>query len=75
MDGRKADGNTEPAGPTRQIRAGSVTVWIGLLLGACVPAVFVLTSWRRRVQMAELGRVSEQWLIEHRGYSGPYSDR
>ena len=45
-----------------------MTVWIGLLLSACVPAVVVLLSWRRRVQMAELGTVSEQWLSEHRGY-------
>jgi hypothetical protein len=51
-----------------------VTIWIGLLLTACVIAVVVLTSWRRRVQMAELGSVSAQWLSEHRGYKH-YSDR
>ena len=52
-----------------------MTVWIGLLLGACVAAVLVLTWWRRRVQMAELGTVSTQWLTEHRGYDRHYSER
>jgi Tfp pilus assembly protein PilE len=52
-----------------------VTIWIGLLLTACVIAVLALTSWRRRVQMAELGTVSAQWLSEHRGYDRHYSDR
>jgi len=52
-----------------------MTFWIGLLLSACVLAVLVLTSWRRRVQMAELGTVSEQWLSEHRGYDRHYSER
>ena len=41
-------------------------VWIGLLLGAGAIAVVVLKSWRRRVEMAELGTVSEQWLAELR---------
>ena len=53
-----------------------MTIWIGLLLGVCGIAVFVvLTSWRRRVQMAELGTLSEQWLSEHRGYDQRYSER
>jgi hypothetical protein len=52
-----------------------VTFWIGLLLGTSVLAVLVLTSWRRRVLMAELGTVSEQWLSEHRGYDRHYSER
>ena len=50
-------------------------LWIGLLLTACAIAVLVVTSWRRRVQMAELGTVSAQWLSEHRGYDRHYSDR
>ena len=41
-------------------------VWIGLLLGAGAVAVIILTSWRRRVEMAELGTVSAQWLAEQR---------
>jgi hypothetical protein len=28
--------------------------------------VIVLASWRRRVEMAELGTVSERWLAEQR---------
>jgi hypothetical protein len=27
-------------------------------------AVIILRSWRRRVEIAELGTVSEQWLAE-----------
>ena len=52
-----------------------MTVWIGLLLGACAITVAVLTLWRRRVQTAELGSVSAQWLSEHRGYDRHYSER
>jgi hypothetical protein len=52
-----------------------MTIWIGLLLTACAIVVLLLTSWRRRVQMAELGTVSAQWLSEHRGYDRHYSDR
>ena len=52
-----------------------MTVWIGLLLGVCVISVPVLSVWRRRVQMPELGMVSAQWLSEHRGYDRHYSDR
>ena len=52
-----------------------MTLWIGLLLSVCVLAVLVLTSWRRRVQMPELGTVSAQWLSEHRGYDRHYSER
>ena len=70
MDGGEADGHAEPAGSTRQIREAAMTVWIGLLLGVCVLAALGLLSWRRRAQMAELGSVSQQWLIEHRGYDG-----
>jgi hypothetical protein len=40
-------------------------VGIGLLLGAGAMAVILLRSWRR-VEIAELGTVSEQWLAEQR---------
>ena len=40
-------------------------VWIGLLVGGSAMAI-ILRSWRRRVEMAELGTVSEQWLAEQR---------
>ena len=75
MDGGEADSHAEPAGSTRQIRTGAVTFWIGLLFTACVLSVLILLSWRRRVQMTELGSVSEQWLIEHRGYDRHYPER
>jgi lysylphosphatidylglycerol synthetase-like protein (DUF2156 family) len=39
-------------------------VGIGLLLGAGARALILLRSSRRRVEMAELGTVSEQWLAE-----------
>jgi hypothetical protein len=52
-----------------------VTFWIGLVLSACVLVLLVLMSWRRRVLTAELGTVSAQWLSEHRGYDGHYSER
>ena len=48
-------------------------VGIGLLLGAGAMAVILLRSWRRRVEMAELGTVSEQWLAEQRANDGNYS--
>ena len=57
------------------MRAAAVTLSVGLLLSACVLAALAVTSWRRRVQMAELGTVSEQWLSEHRGYDRHYSQR
>jgi hypothetical protein len=41
-------------------------VGIGLLLGAGAMAAIILRSWWRRVEMAELGTVSEQWLAEQR---------
>jgi hypothetical protein len=34
----------------------------------------IISSWRRRVEMAELGTVSEQWLAEQRG-NDHYSER
>ena len=52
-----------------------MNVWLGLLLGASAITVAVLTLWWRRVQTAELGSVSAQWLSEHRGYDRHYSER
>ena len=51
-----------------------MTIWIGLLLALCVLTAVVLTR-RRRVRVTELGTVSEQWLLEHRGYNRQYSER
>ena len=39
-------------------------VGIGLLLGAGARVLILLRSSRRRVEMAELGTMSEQWLAE-----------
>jgi hypothetical protein len=52
-----------------------VTIWIGMLLSACMLGALVLASYRRRVHLAELGTVSAQWLSEHRGYNRHYADR
>ena len=50
-------------------------LWISLLLGLCTLAALAFTSLRRRVERAELGTVSTQWLIEHRGYDRHYPER
>ena len=50
-----------------------MTLWLGLLLGVGLLAV-LLTRWRRRVHMAELGTVSAQWLSEHREHDRYYSN-
>ena len=52
-----------------------MSFWIGLLVSVCVLAALVLLSWWRRVRTGELDSVSEQWLIEHRGYDRHYSER
>ena len=49
-----------------------MTVVWGLLLGAGAMALIIL-RWSRRVEMAELGTVSEQWLAEQRANDGHYS--
>jgi hypothetical protein len=38
-------------------------------------AVIVLTSWWRRVEMAKLGTMSQQWLAEQRANDGHRSER
>jgi hypothetical protein len=68
MVGRAADGDAEPAGPDRRVRAIAVTA-IGLttlmlLTGGVMLVRFLLTSWRHRFDVAELGTMSQQWRIE-----------
>jgi hypothetical protein len=46
-----------------------------MLLIVGVLGALLLTSYRRRIHLAELGTVSAQWLSEHRGYDRQYSDR
>lgn len=51
------------------------TLWVPILLGAAAVVVLLLTRWRYRVEMAELGTVSEQWLAEQRANDRHYSER
>jgi hypothetical protein len=37
-----------------------------LLGGGAVIVLFLLTSWRHRVDLTELGTMSQQWRIEQR---------
>jgi hypothetical protein len=50
-------------------------IWIGLLLAAGATVFMVVTSWRHRIEMAELGSVSEQWLAEQRANDRYHSER
>jgi hypothetical protein len=68
MVGRAADGDAEPVGPDRRVRAIAVTA-IGittLLAGGAMIVLFLLTSWRHHVDVSELGTMSQQWRIEQR---------
>ena len=37
-----------------------------LVTGGAMIVLFLFTSWRHRVDVAELGTMSQQWRIEHR---------
>jgi len=37
-----------------------------LLAGGAAVVLFLLTSWRHRVDLTELGTMSQQWRIEQR---------
>ena len=49
--------------------------WILLALGVGCVALIVLSAWRYRVDMAELGTVSTQWLAEQRSQDRDYPHR
>ena len=51
------------------------TFWIPILLGAVLVVIVLVTRWRYRVDMAELGTVSEHWLAEQRANDRHYSER
>lgn len=51
------------------------TAWIILLLGIGCAIALALTSWRHRIDMAELGTVSQNWLSEQRAHDRHYSER
>jgi hypothetical protein len=50
-------------------------LWIPILLGVAVVAILILTRWRYRLEMAELGTVSQHWLAEQRANDRHYSER
>jgi hypothetical protein len=50
-------------------------VWIGILVIAGATALFIWTSWRHRVDLADRGTVSQQWLSEHRLHDRHNSER
>jgi hypothetical protein len=47
-------------------------IWIALLLSAAALFIGVLVSRRPRIEFAELGTMSEQWLAEQRANDRPY---
>jgi hypothetical protein len=47
---------------------------IAILLGAAV-VVAVLSSWRRRIDVTELGAMSANWIAEHHANGRHYSER
>ena len=51
------------------------TFWIAVVLLAAGAVLAMLTSFRRRIDLAELGCVSEHWLSEQRSNDRHYSER
>jgi len=49
-------------------------LWMAIV-GGCAIAIAVVTSWRRRVDLKELGTVSEHWLAEQRAIERHYPSR
>jgi len=49
--------------------------WIAILLVLCTVVVIALKSWRRRVDNAERGSVSERWLAEQRSSDRHYTEQ
>jgi hypothetical protein len=47
-------------------------LWIAALLAAGALFIGILLSRRTRVEFAELGTMSEQWLAEQRANDRPY---
>jgi hypothetical protein len=50
-------------------------VSFGVLLSAGVMSVIAFTSWRRRIDIAQLGTVSARWLADHRANDRQDSER
>jgi hypothetical protein len=49
-----------------------VIVWIGVALAAGALMLIFVASQRGRVDYAQLGTMSEQWLAEQRANDRPY---
>lgn len=49
-----------------------VLIWIGVAVAAGAGLVAIIASRRNRVEYAELGTMSEQWLAEQRANDRPY---
>lgn len=52
-----------------------MTVFAIVILASVVVSVVVLTSWRRRIDITELGSMSANWVAEHRSNDRHYSER
>jgi hypothetical protein len=53
-----------------------VTVFaIAIVLTGAAMSLAVLASWRRRLNVRELGTMSEHWLAEHHAHDRPNSER
>jgi hypothetical protein len=50
-------------------------IFVALLLSIGVLSAFVFASWRRRIDIAELGTLSARWLAEHRAHDRHERDR
>ena len=53
----------------------TVSVWIVVLLAVVAAVLVVFASWRRGIEMTELGTVSQNWLSEQRAHDRHYSER
>ena len=49
--------------------------WVLVLLAAAAVIAVVASSWRHRIETAELGTVSAAWLAEHRNSGAHYLER
>jgi hypothetical protein len=53
-----------------------VTVFaIAIVLTGAAMSMVLLASWRRRLDVMELGTMSEHWLAEHHAHDRSYSER
>ena len=49
--------------------------WIVLIVGLGAPIFVFVRSRQHRIDTAELGSVSQQWLAEQRNHDGDWSTR